>query len=296
MIARDVAATATSKMPTPTPINTDVTSQNAIASLTKTFENYGLGSLAARIAEFIYQGYSEDTTSLLLQDAPEYKQRFAANDARVKAGLPVLSPKEYLATESTYRSILQNAGLPKGFYDDKSDFERMIAGDVSATELKQRVDAAAKAVDNTDPYYRDALQNMYGLDAGHMIAHLLDPEAAAPLVAKQAKAVEYGAAALRQGLATGPVSQYEQYAGGMGTGVGAEAGMAQIASMTPGLSALAQISGDQYNQTTAEQEVFGGLASAQRARQKLTAEEEARFTGRSNVDSKSLQGDTAGQF
>ena len=270
--------------------------QDAIANLTKMFEGYNLGSLASRIAEFIYQGYSANTTSLLLQDAPEYKKRFAANDARIKAGLPVLSPSDYLATENAYRAVLQNAGLPKGFYDDQSDFERLIAGNIDASQLKQRVDAAAKAVDNTDPYYRDALQNMYGLDAGHMIAHLLDPEKAAPLVEKRAKAVEYGAAALRQGLAQGPVSQYEAYAGGMGTGVGAEQGMAQIASMTPGLSALAQISGDQYSQQTAEQEVFGGLASAQRARQKLTAEEEARFTGRSNVDSKSLQGDTAGQF
>jgi len=270
--------------------------QNAIANMTKTFEGYGLGSLASRIAEFLVQGYSQDTVSLLLQDSPEYRQRFAANDARVKAGLPVLSPKEYLATESAYRAVLQNAGLPKGFYDDQSDFERMIAGDVSATELNQRVSAAAKAIDNTDPYYRDALQNMYGLDAGHMIAHLLDPEKAAPLVEMQAKAVEYGAAALRQGLTPASTSQYEDYAGGMGTGVGAEQGMAQVAAMTPGLTTLGQISGTGYNQQTAEQEVFGGLASAQRARQKLTAEEEARFTGRSNVDSKSLQGDTAGQF
>lgn len=270
--------------------------QNAIVGLTKRFEGYNLGSLAARIAEFIYQGYSEDATSLLLQDAPEYKKRFAANDARIKAGLPVLSPREYLATEDTYRAILQNAGLPKGFYDDQSDFERLIAGNIDAQQFKQRVDAAAKAVDNTDPYYRDALQNMYGLDAGHMIAHILDPEAAAPLVEKQAKAVEYGAAAARQGLTMAPVSQYEAYAGGLGTGVGAEQGMAQIASMTPGLTALAQLSGDQYSQQTAEQEVFGGLASAQRKRQQLTAQEEARFTGRSNVESKSLQGDTAGQF
>ena len=270
--------------------------QDAIANLTNTFKDYGLGSLANRIAEYLYQGYSQDTVSLMLQDSPEYKKRFSGNEARVKAGLPVLSPKEYLSTESAYRAILQNAGLPKGFYDDESDFERMIANDVSATELNQRVSAAAKAIDNTDPYYRDALQNMYGLDAGHMIAHILDPEKAAPLVEKQAKAVEYGAAAARQGLAQASVSDYEAYAGGLGTGVGAEQGMAQVASMTPGLTTLAQLSGDQYSQQTAEQEVFGGLASAQRKRQQLTAQEEARFTGRSNVESKSLQGDTAGQL
>lgn len=270
--------------------------EDAIARLKKTFAGYNLGSLGDRIVEYIYQGYSEDTASLLLQDSPEYKKRFSANDARVKAGLPVLSPKEYLATESAYKSILRNAGLPKGFYDDHSDFQKMIAGDVSATELKQRVDAAAKAIDSSDPYYKEALQNMYGLDAGHMIAYTLDPERALPLVEKQAKAVEYGAAALRQGLTTAPTSQYEAYASGVGTGVGAEQGMAQIAEMTPGLTTLGQISGDQYSQQTAEQEVFGGLASARRKRQKLTQEEEARFTGRSNVESGSLGSGMTGQF
>jgi len=270
--------------------------QDAIANLRARFASYNLGSLADRIAEYIYQGYSEDTTSLLLQDSPEYKQRFAANDARMKAGLPVLSPKEYLATESTYKSILQDAGLPKGFYDDQSDFQKFIEKDLSANAVKRRVDAAARAVDNTDPYYKEAMQNMYGLDAGHMIAHLLDPEAALPLIEKQAKAVEYGAAALRQGLTQAPTSQYEQYASGIGTGTGAEEGMAKIAAMTPGLTTLAQISNDQYNQGTAEQEIFGGLASAQRKRQQLSQQEVDRFTGRSNVASGSLNADNTGQF
>jgi len=268
--------------------------KDAAANLIKIFEGYNLGSLGPRIVEFFQQGYSSDTVKLLLQDDPTYKQRFAANDARVKAGLPVLSPKDYLATESAYRTIMRD--LPKGFYDDISDFQKLIENDVSATELKQRVDAAAKAVDNTDPYYKEALQNMYGLDAGHMIAHLLDPEAAAPLVQKQAKAVEYGAAALRQGLTQAPTSQYEQYASGVGTGVGAEQGMAQVAAMTPGLTTLAQISNDQYNQGTAEQEIFGGLASAQRKRQQLSQQEVDRFTGRSNVASGSLNADNTGQF
>ena len=274
----------------------DTTAQtDAIANLTKTFEAYGLGSLASRIAEFVQQGYASDTVSLLLQDSPEYKQRFAANDARRRAGLPVLSPADYLSTEASYRAIMQSAGLPKGFYDTPNDFQKFLEGDVAPTELKGRVDAAAKAVDNTDPYYTQALQEMYGLSTGDMIAHLLDPEKAAPLVMKQAKAAEYGAAALRQGLQTTP-NQYEQYAGGMGTGVGAEQGMAAVAEMAPGLQTLAAISGDRYDQTTAEQEVFGGLASAKRKRQQLSTQEENRFTGRSNVDSKSLQGGIEGML
>lgn len=268
---------------------------NAIEQLKRTFAEYGLGSLADRIAEFIYQGYTDTTVSLMLQDTPEYKQRFAGNEARRKAGLPVLSPAEYLATESSYRQVMRSAGLPKGFYDSEDDFSKFIAQDVAPSELKTRVDTAAKAIDNTDPYYTQALREMYGLSNGDMIAHLLDPERATPLVMKQVKAVEYGTAAIKQGLQVTSPTQYEQFTQG-GTGIGAEQGMAAVAELAPQLSKLGAISGEQYDQSTAEQEVFGGLASAKRKRQQLQAQEEARFTGRSNIESKSLQGGFEGAF
>jgi len=274
---------------------TTTTTTDNIERMKRIFASYGLGSLGNRIAEFIQQGYSNDTVALMLQDTPEYQQRFSGNAARLKAGLPVLSPDEYLATEQAYRQIMSSVGVPKGFYDSQDDFSKFIAQDVSPTELKQRVDQAAKAVDNSDPYYTQSLREMYGLSTGDMIAHLLDPEKAQPLVLKQAKAAEFGAAALRQGLQVN-TSDYEQYAAGVGTGIGAEQGMQNVAELAPGLQTLATMSGDQYDQITAEQEVFGGLASAKRKRQQLTAQEEARFTGRSNVESKSLQGDIAGQF
>ena len=238
----------------------------------------------------------DEIASTLLPTTNVYKQRFAGNEARVKAGLPPLSYSQYLSNEAGYRAALRGAALPVGFKDSDSDFASFIGNDVSVTEFNDRLTAAKKAIDNTDPYYSQALQSMYGLDAGHMIAHLLDPTAAAPLIERQAKAAEYGAAAMRQGLATAPTSQYEAYASGVGTGVGAEQGMAQIASMAPGLETLAQISGDQYNQKTSEEDVFGGLASAKRKAQQLSQQEVDRFTGRSNVVSGSLNADNTGQF
>ena len=269
---------------------------DAIENLKQTFAKYNLGTLGDRIAEYVYQGYSNDTIAMMLQDTPEYKQRFSGNDARLKAGLPVLSPAEYLATEEAYRQVLRSAGLPKGFYDSSDDFAKFISNDISPTEIKQRVDMAAKAVDNTDPYYTQSLREMYGLSTGDMIAHLLDPDKAQPMVLKQARAAEFGAAAARQGLQVTAPSQYEQYAAGVGTGVGAEQGMQAVAEMLPEMQKLGAISGDQYTQQTAEQEVFGGLASAKRKRQQLMQQEESRFTGRSNVDTKSLQGGLEGMI
>jgi hypothetical protein len=234
--------------------------------------------------------------SNMLPTTDVYKQRFAGNDARVKAGLPPLDPASYVNLEQSYSSILRDAGLPKGFYDSQDDFAKFIAGDVSPTELQSRVQGAAKAIENTDPYYKQALQEMYGLSSSDMIAHMLDPDRAMPLIEKQVKAVEYGTAAARQGLQL-DTNRFENLAGSAGvTGYSAEQGFGAIAQMTPSLQGLAQISGDQYDQQTAEQEVFGGLASAKRKREQLVSQEQQRFAGGSGISSGSLGGGTTGAF
>ena len=109
-------------------------------------------SLAPKILSYVQNGMSADTIAIELQNTSEYKQRFGANDARVKAGLPALSPSEYLATERSYRQIMQAAGMPLGFYDDSpNDFSRWLEMDVSPTEVKARVDAASEAINNALP-------------------------------------------------------------------------------------------------------------------------------------------------
>ena len=65
--------------------------RDAAVALTNLFRQYGLESLAPRIVDFIKQGYGPDVITIMLQETPEYKQRFAANDKRVAAGLPALS-------------------------------------------------------------------------------------------------------------------------------------------------------------------------------------------------------------
>src|SRR5882757_3766747 len=79
------------------------TERDAYLAINSLFKNYGLESLAPKIYDYVKNGYSADTISVLLQDTKEYKDRFSANEARKKAGLPVLSPAEYLSAESSYR-------------------------------------------------------------------------------------------------------------------------------------------------------------------------------------------------
>jgi|SRR5215216_2530516 len=70
--------------------------RDAYLALKSLFDGYGLGTLATKILEFVQNGYSSDTISVLLQETTEYKQRFAGNEKRKAAGLPVLRPGDYL--------------------------------------------------------------------------------------------------------------------------------------------------------------------------------------------------------
>src|SRR5690606_32920485 len=119
--------------------------RDAYMALNSMFKTYGLGSLASRVYDYVKNGYSADTITVLLQDTPEYKKRFAANEARQKAGLNVLSPAEYISTENSYRQIMRQSGLPAGFYDSTDDFTKWISTDISPTELQSRVDLATQA-------------------------------------------------------------------------------------------------------------------------------------------------------
>ncbi len=231
----------------------------------------------------------------LLPTTTVYQQRFIANESRIKNNLKPLSPSEYLAAEESYRATLRDSGLPVGFYDSSDDFAGFIGQDVSPAEIKLRADAAARAVNNTDPAYTRALRDIYGIDEGMMTAFMLDPDRALPLVERQAKAVEFGTAAVRQGLQATNIG--EQFAErGPATGYSAEQGYSAIAGILPTASKLGQVYGQTYDQTMAEQEVFSGLESAKRKRQKLGQMETSTFSGQSGVAAGSLKASKSGQF
>jgi hypothetical protein len=259
------------------------------------FTDIQINELLPQVTEWQSIYSPSQIVSDLLPTTTVYKQRFSANETRVKNGLKPLTPSEYLATEKSYRATLKDAGLPPGFYDSSDDFAGFIGQDTSPYEIKLRADAAARAVNNTDPSYTKALQDIYGIDSGMMTAFMLDPERALPLVEKQAKAVEFGTAAVKQGLqATTMGEQFAQR--GPATGYSAEQGYSAIAGILPTAQNLGQVYGQTYDQATAEQEVFSGLESAKRKRQQLGQMETSTFSGQSGVAAGSLKASKSGQF
>ena len=270
--------------------------RNAMAYMNNILQQYGLHTLGGAVLKMVQQGYQNDAISYQLTQTPEYKQRFAGNAQRVKNGLSELSPAEYLATERSYQQVLQSAGLPKGFYDQHSDFVNMIGKDVSPTEMKWRADTAAKYVQSTDPSTRDALQQYYGIDQNHLVAHFLDPNAAQSILQKQANAADIGSAALDQNLKATTRGRAETWADQGVTGAQAQTGYQKVASVLPEDLQLQRRYGGDFSQTTAEDEFLGGLASAARKRSELEDKEKAQFADNAVWDPRGVAGGKLGAY
>ena|SRR6478736_4532161 len=253
------------------------TNRDAFMALETLFKSYGLESLAGKIYGYVKNGYSADTISILLQDTPEYKARFAGNQARIKAGLPVLSPADYINTENAYRQTLRASGLPEGFYDSNNDFTDWISKDVSPTEVQSRVDLATQATALANPFFKKALNQM-GIDDGHMAAYFLDADKSLPLLQKAAATAAIGGAALGQGL-TFNQSYAEQLATMGVTATQAQQGYQQVASELGTMQALAGAYGGTFNQAQEEQSVFGTSADAVNRKQSLIGQERGAFSG-----------------
>jgi len=265
--------------------------------VTDRFAQYGLSSLGAKVLELARQGYTEATITLELQKTDEYKTRFSANAERLKKGLAVLSPGEYISVEDGYRQTLRAYGLKQ--FDNDAYVKQFIENDMSPSELSSRIVTAVQRVQNADPLISRTLRDYYGIGDLDMVAYVLDPNQQLPKIQRQVAAAEIGSAARLQGLEAG-VSVSEQLASQGITQAEAQKGYATIADILPTSEKLSSIYGTQlpgYGQAEAEQEVFNTLASAQRKRKALSEAETGQFSTKSGISRTSLSPRTgAGQY
>jgi hypothetical protein len=267
--------------------------KDAFAALNSLFSSYGLGDLSSTIADYLKNGYSGDTIQLLLRETPAYKTRFAANDARVKAGLPALSPAEYLATETSYRQIMRAAGLPAGFYDKPDDFKQFLEKDVSPQEVQSRVTQASNFIESASPEQKALFSNWY--TKGDMIAYALDPSRAAPLVGKAFNSAQIGGEATSHGL--GIDQQMAETLTNHGVSADqASQGFGIIQQNLANDQKLGALSGDKITGYDAMKEVFLNDASVTQRRDRLASQERARFGGASAVGGASLGTSSSGQI
>jgi hypothetical protein len=275
--------------------------KSAYDILMEEFTRYGLGSLVEPLKGLVMDNVSPSEFSLRLQQTDAYKKRFSANADRIAKGLTALKPAEYLAMEDSYQNIMRNYGLPASYYAKDSlgtqaGFNQLIANDVSAVELEDRVMTAQNRVVNANPEVYKALKSFYpDITNGDILAYTLDPTKALDAIKRKVTAAEIGGAALAQGLTTEAVAAENLARYGI-TKQQAEQGYQAIGGMLPRASQLADIyKQDPYTQAVAEAEVFGtgGAASAAERRKKLTSLETAKFSGSSGMAGNALSRDRA---
>ena len=178
--------------------------QDARSTMAAVLDTYGLGELS----DFVYNEIiaketvninNPDAIIFAIREQPAYQKRFAGNAARLKKGLSELDPASYIGLENQFRQTLQSNGLPANFYDQSEDFQALIEGDVSPSELNERVQQGYRAVADADPAVKEQMKNLYGIGEGELVAYFLDPQRTAPLLTRQAQAANIAARGLEQG-------------------------------------------------------------------------------------------------
>jgi hypothetical protein len=139
-----------------------------------------------------------DDIGIQLRESEAFRRRFGANEARRAANKPAYSVSQYLQLESSYRQVLNAAGMPKDFYTDRADIESFITNDISPDEVKYRVQEGYAAVKNADPAVVNELKTLYGLDEGTLAAYFIDPNKTKDAVVRSARAAEVAAQARKQ--------------------------------------------------------------------------------------------------
>ena len=278
--------------------------QSAYDLLYSEFDRYGLGSLVAPLKDLITSGASPSEFTIKLRETDAYKKRFAANEARIKNGLRALSEAEYIRNEDAYQEVMRRRGLPESYYARgdmgiQKGFEALLAGDVSSTELEDRIVTAQDRVLNANPEIARTLKEFYpGISNGDILAYSLDPVNAINAIKRKITAAEIGTAARQEGLTSG-LSRAEELATMGITRDTAAQGYKTIGSGLQRGSQLAAIYGENpYSQVTAEQEIFNlqGAQEARKQRQKITGLEKATFSGQTGVTSGALARDRAGAY
>lgn len=283
---------------------TDTKMADAYQRLYDEFNALGLGALVQDGKHLLMKATSIAAMPDALRGTKAYMDRFSANDARIKAGLAALSPAEYLAKEDAYQNIMRNYGLPEsyyktGLYGKQEGFEKLLASDVSALELEDRIATAQQRVLNSNPEVLAAIKNFYGdsVTNGDILAYALNPQKGLEDIKKKVTAAEIQGAANIFGLnqitkesTPAEIKALEARAAALaGQGINKEqalAGYQTVSEIAPRGSELAAIYNQgPYGQAEAEAEVFKttGAAEAAKKRKKLVGQEVASFSGSSGV-------------
>jgi hypothetical protein len=166
---------------------------DASALISAVLADYGLQSLGSWAWTEITSGASSAQVLLDMYQTPQFKARFPAIAIRQAAGLPPISPADYVNYEDSLAQMENQYGLPKGMLTNQATVTAFIGGDTSTAEVQARVQQGYQAVAYAPPEVQQFFTQTFGVGGpGALAAHFLDPSIALPLLEQQATAAQFG--------------------------------------------------------------------------------------------------------
>jgi hypothetical protein len=234
----------------------------------------------------ITSGASPAEFTIKLRESDAYKLRFAANAKRIANGFKAIDEATYLDLEDRYQSLMMNYGVPDSYYKKgamgvQEGFEKLIANNVDAVTLEERIMEGVKINQGSKLLIDTAKQFYPSLTDGDFLAYAIDPKNALSEIRRKVTASEIGSAQIGAGLAA-TVGGAEELAKAGVTGKQYQQAAPTIADATLRGGQLASIyKQDPYTQQTAEALLLDvpGSAEALKKTKKLTSLETAAFSG-----------------
>jgi hypothetical protein len=247
--------------------------------ITRRLEAYGLGNLGSFVWNLISTENITSEYALVerIRETDQYKQRFPAMAMRRQAGMNAISEEEYVSLEKGYRQVLKIAGMPANLFDTPEDFTNLIGGDVSVTELNQRVQQGYQAVAQSNPQVINEMKRLYGIDDAGLAAYFLAPERATPVLLRQARAAQIAAEGTLQAGMEITGAQAEQLAV---AGISQEAARQGFQTIAGAEELFVPLPGTTEQAITQEEQiagVFGTQAAAQQRVRQRARERAAAF-------------------
>jgi hypothetical protein len=155
---------------------------SAKAILTGLLAQFGLQDLGNWANEQIMLGKDANAVVMEMRYGTDptvraaYDTRFPGMALRRAAGMSEISESAYIETVRGYNQIAKTAGLNADFLGTGDSVTQLIAGDISLSEWRSRVQVAEEAARIADPEVLNMLATRYNYDQKDMVALFLDPE------------------------------------------------------------------------------------------------------------------------
>lgn len=230
----------------PTPVQTGV-SQSAKDIVNGYLREAGLGALSDEAWKQWNAGTSAEQIMDYVRTTPDYAKRFPAMAALRTAGRSI-SEAQYVAKEQADIDMMTSYGIPTDIATNRDLLGRLIANNVNQVDLQKRLMAGQESILSKDKNILKYAADTFGLTDGDLLAFVLAPEIATPVIEQKAKAIQIGGAAFQASQKIAGEQAMQLAAAGV-TGAQAQQGFGNIAQQQQLTQALpGDISGSVTNE------------------------------------------------